>query len=491
MADLAARAKRDPALMKRVLANPNLRYKLPTSMLSVAQRRSRTNAQASKAATQANAALNDPTTPLAGANLAGIAQKIVNGQYDPQTAELNHQGSQAVAQGAQAIKTTGGIYDQIAKYQTAALNQQNAQQAAGAQATAGLASAASGQVDAAAMQQRAQAARDAQIRGTGLDGGSLDALAARVATAKDSIGQRGQIAGDNLAANAQTNNAVLGGIGAATQQHGGESQTNIGNATRGTLADLASKRQGVATAKGGAYADDLMKLRQQATDEYYTSAGLGLKSQAQTNDVAAKKAARLHDTHQKAKTRETTTANQKANRDAQNRKWGRTVIQKYGVTNAQWYQWGKTPAGLKKREAAIASAKASGKGAGAKGKSPFLPIAGQNTAKDTIDAARSLIDQLKAAGGSQSDIRTALLNGQPADKKTGQPFIKPVGKTYVNAAMDLAYLNGRLSQANVTALHRHGIKVKQLGYKMPVNAKDPGAVATNVSNAVNNTLGLG
>jgi hypothetical protein len=486
MADLAARAKRDPALMKRVLANPNLRYKLPTSMLSVAQRRSRTNAQAAKASTRADAALNDPTTPLAGANLAGIAQKIVNGQYDPQTAALDHQGSQAVAQGAQAIKTTGGIYDQIAKYQTAALNQQNAQQAAGAQATAGLASAASGQVDAAAMQQRAQAARDAQIRGTGLDGGSLDALAARVATAKDSIGQRGQIAGDNLAANAQTNNAVLGGIGAATQQHGGESQVNIGNATRGTLADLASKRQGVATAKGGAYADDLMKLRQQATDEYYTSAGLGLKSTAQTNDVAAKKAARTHDTNQAAKDRATTTANQKASRDAQNRKWGRTVIQKYGVTNAQWYQWGKTPAGLKKREAAIAAAKASG-GKGPKGKSPFVPIATQNAAKDTIDGARSLIAQLKAAGHSQAEIRATLLTGQPADKKTNQPLIKPVNKDYLNAAMDLAYLGG-LSPANVTALRRRGIKVKQLGYGKP---KDPGTVATSVGNAVNNTLGLG
>jgi hypothetical protein len=478
MADLAARAKRDPALLKRALANPNLRYKLPTAMLSVAQRRARTNAQAAKASTQANAALNDPTTPLAGANLAGIAQKIVNGQYDPQTADLNRQGSQAVAQGAQAVKTTGGIYDQIAKYQTAALTRQNAQQAAGAQATAGLATAASGQVDAAAEQQRAQAARDAQVRGTGLDGGSLADLAGRVATAKDSIAQRGQIAGDSLAANAQTNNAVLGGIGAATQQHRGETQTNIGNATRGTLADLASKRQGVELAKGGAYADDLMKLRQQATDEYYTSAGLGLKSSVANQDAALKTASLKQSAKDKAAGRATTTANQKASRDAQNRKWGRT-INKYGVTNQAWYQWGKSDAGKAKRAEAMKAAKASG-GKGAKGKSPFVAPAAQNTAKDTIDGAVTLIKQYRAQHMSDAQIRRALITGVPADKKAGTQAIKAVPKDLLNSAMDVAVL-GYLSPANITALHNRGIKVKRLGYP---TRPTPSGVADQVDAAI-------
>jgi hypothetical protein len=477
-ASLASRAARDPALLKRALANPGLRYKLPSSMLSVAQKRARTNAQAAKASAQSAAALSDPTTPLSGPNLIAAAHTTANGLHDPTLAELARQTVAAKAQGQQAQRATGSIYDTINKYQTAALTQQNQQQAAGAQNVAGIYTGAAGQVDAAAEQQRAQAAKDAQVRGTGLDGGSLADLASRVTTAKDNIAQRGQIAGDNLAANAQTNNAVLGGIGAATQQHGGEQRDAIGNQTRASLADLAGKRSVEEGNKGADFVKQLLGLRQQATNEYITEAGLNLKGATAAQASQDKAAQRQATAKNAAAGRATTTANQAANRKAQEKKWGRTV-NKYGVTNAAWYQWGKTDAGKQKRADAMAKAKTSGKGAA--GKSPFLAPAAQVSAKDTIDTAAGLISQYrKTHKYTDSQIRQVLTSGVPADKKTGQVAIKPVPKDLLNAAMDVA-VNGYLSPANVKALHNRGIKVKRLGYP---TSPSPSSVANQVDNAI-------
>lgn len=485
MADLAARAKRDPALLKKALANPGLRYKLPSSMLSVAQRRARTNAQAAKAKQQTTNALSDPTTPLSGVNLVNVAHAAVDGAYDPQIAELARQQSQAKLQGEQAVKTTGGIYDTINNYQTAALNRQTAQQAAGAQNVAGIYAGASGQVDAAAEQQRAQAARDAQVRGTGLDGGGMDALAARVASAQGNIAQRGQIAGDSLAANAQTNNAVLGGIGAATQQHRGEVQDAIGNQARASIADLAGKRTVVEGNKGADFVKQLLGLRQQSTDEYYTSAGLGLKAAGEKADQE-RAATTAQDRKDAAKTRRHQQLNDQKTRAKQSdRQWGR-ALNKYGISNAAWYQWGKTDEGKQKRAAAMAKTKAGGKN-GVK----FATPAAQNGAKDVIDRTAAYVKAQRDAGVPDKDIRRALTLGQAADKKAGVEAIKPVPHDLLNAAFDVAVLHG-LSPANVAALHKRGLKVKVLGYKILGSSQpDPGGVASDVASAVNNTLAPG
>jgi hypothetical protein len=468
LAPLAERAKRDPALLKHVLANPNLRYKLPTSMLTVAQRRARTNAQAAKESASTAAALADPSRPLSGVNLTNVAKGIVDGQYAPAYGELDRRGQEVTGRETQSLKRTGGIYDTINKYQAAAMARQNASQAAGAAATAGIATGAMGQVDAAAEQQRAQAARDSQIRGDGLDGGAMDALAARVAASKDSITQRGQIAGNALAADAQTNNAVLGGIGAATQQRGGEQANGIRAEASNALSELAGKRLDLKQDQGAKTNETLLKLRQQATDEYYTSAGLGLKQ----NEATAAATAAAGEVNKYGYTNAEWAAKTPAQRTAvikERAKDGRTppadhsgdvTDSTHGYTKKEWQSFS-----AEKRRSIIAKDKKAGKTGGDKSKSPWAPQAAQSAAADSIGEALDWVKRLKKKGYSQSVIRQYLLNGVPADKKAGTTAVPEIKKAWLNVAMDIAFLGG-ISKANVDMLHlQRGIKVKALGYK--------------------------
>jgi hypothetical protein len=564
---LAGRAARDPALLKRVLGNPNLRYKLPSSMLPVAQQRARVNAQAAKAGQSpgaaqaaqnqknapyfqqyyaghpnltppgnlptgkppsapsvprpvvptpppdpyaaAKAAYSDPTTPLSGADFLGIANGIINSKYAPALGEIGRQEGAATARGDATGKLAAGIYDKLAKYQTSAATLQNTQQQAGAANVTGITGAASTAVNTAADQQRAQAARDAQIRGGGLDGGAGLALDARVAEEQGNIAARGQIAGNSMAENAQTNNAFLAGIGAATQQQGGEQQTNIQNTTAST--DIAS-------AKGGDVLDAVIKLRQQATDEYYTQVGLIGKEQAGAA-AAAGKAAEVNkygysngDWEKFTPAKRTQVIHQ-FNKDGMPDHSGDVTSATHGFTVAQWNA--KTPderraiiAGDKptktdhsgdvtsathgyttaewngfssdKRRQIIAADKKSG-GRGAKGGNPYASTTRQVDAKNTIDKTVGLIKQYLAKGRSTGDIRQLLSNGVPGNSLNGTVALKAVPHDLLNAAFDVAVLGG-LSPANVTALHHNQkLKVADLGYKqLPANYKPP--VGKTVSN---------
>ena len=60
-------------------------------------------------------------------------------------------------------------------------------------------------------------------------------------------------------------------------------------------------------------------------------------------------------------------------------------------------------------------------------------------------------------------------------KVPGGRTIKPVSRLYRNVAMDIVFLTG-ISQANVAALHKAGVKVNGLGYKtLPKGYKRPAA----------------
>lgn len=147
-------------------------------------------------------------------------------------------------------------------------------------------------------------------------------------------------------------------------------------------------------------------------------------------------------------------------------------VNQYGYTKGQWAKF--TP---KKRQQIMADVKNGGKG-GPKGKSPYLPTASQNVAGAKIDKAVVAVKGLKDHYTEQQ-VRALLLTGRPA--ATGKnsagdtvhvPAIPAVDKADLNVAMDIAYRGG-ISATNVNYLHKHGIKVKGLGYNiLPRGAKN-------------------
>lgn len=120
----------DRKLLKRALANPGLRSKLPTQYLSPAQRQQR----------QVNTRLRQPITPgstTTERDLAREAQAATQVEYGPQEADLR----QRLGVARQRATDVGGFYDQ---YLSELQHNQANVQAAGQQATGQLAGTAAG-----------------------------------------------------------------------------------------------------------------------------------------------------------------------------------------------------------------------------------------------------------------------------------------------------------------------------------------------------------
>jgi hypothetical protein len=166
---------------------------------------------------------------------------------------------------------------------------------------------------------------------------------------------------------------------------------------------------------------------------------------------------------------ETTTAGQKstaanaaAGRKAAGKRWAETV-NKYGVTNGAWADYGKTPAGRAKRDKAIATYKTTGGKTAKPASGPGSLSAGAEIksvqrVKSAAAAARHAITLPSKTATTPAQkaglVRAALANGSLGQKYTADE---------INAAMDLLPVvdggQGGLSAANVKALHRMGIHV--------------------------------
>jgi predicted Fe-S protein YdhL (DUF1289 family) len=171
-------------------------------------------------------------------------------------------------------------------------------------------------------------------------------------------------------------------------------------------------------------------------------------------------------------------------------------VNQWGYTNAQWKKL--TPG---QRQAIMKKVKADGRApskpkAGPNGKSPYLGTGPQNTAKDKLDSTVTTGKALKA-NYTEAEVRELLLNGRAAQtvekdgKKLKIPAVPKHDKRWVNVAMDIIYLTG-ISQPNVAALHKAGIKVKPLGYKvLPKGYKRPEPKTSSVVTSTLSNLGLG
>src|SRR3954469_4467045 len=98
---VADRARHDRAFLKKALANPGLRSKLPASMLPANLRQQR----------ETNARLATPITPGSSTterDLANAAQAATTTRYGPQARSLTEQ--QGIAK--QTQRDTGSFYDQ-------------------------------------------------------------------------------------------------------------------------------------------------------------------------------------------------------------------------------------------------------------------------------------------------------------------------------------------------------------------------------------------
>lgn len=98
-------------------------------------------------------------------------------------------------------------------------------------------------------------------------------------------------------------------------------------------------------------------------------------------------------------------------------------------------------------------------------KKPKLATTQAHTkAKDSIDEARRWITRLSQGSSTSTQIRDLLETGGSVDVGQPEPLkIPKFSKDFINAAYDLQF-NGGLSKANIKALHRRRLSVKQLGY---------------------------
>lgn len=384
------------------------------------------------------AALSDPSTPLTGRGLLAAAKALTRLEVAPQANGLRQQIRDTNQQGAAVQQRVGDYYRQFGLLAGAAVGDQQAasdrtnaalkaitDQAQGAIATAG---------DDATARTQAMADR-------GLDGGAFARLAAETAAQRQLASQYGQAS--------RTSGALQGGnyegltataktIGA---QRGQESLGQVANAFArqnetplAKLADLRGQRGALLTKNVGA-------LRQAERDYQLAAGTLGLNQQKAAADVANDRA-----------NRRLRASEFDMNRAMKDRQF-RLDVQKVGLTDARdRYQ----------REHGLGPYKPA-TGARAKKLTPTQV----NEAFGQIDQARSTIANIRQQAPSMTtqQIRQALTNGYYLGNVDGRttrlsvPKIKGGGYgAYVNSAMDLA-LNGYLSPANITALHRAGLLI--------------------------------
>ena len=447
VASLAERAKKDPALLQRVLANPGLRGRLPDAMLSPAMRAIRTG--------------NKPVTP---------GSTVTNRVADRQAGQAVDQayGPNAAAFQQQRNTDQSGWYDQyraeLAKHQTGVAAAGDAAVAQIGQLQQGVAGLGRGdQADQTARTDRLNAVTGGQSADTT----GTDSRAAAVRQALLSA-MGGQQAGVNAA------NSNYAGAQANVVAPGQQLQARLGGqakmqdlldrmqSTRGQARDLIvqGEQKGVAQAAqqqakqalalqlaGITSATSMANARTGATTSI-TTAQIGAKT-ARAGQVVARRGQDV--------SAGTAAAGQDVTRNGQN-------------LSHQDRQASIAAAARKASEKA--ADKAAGKGdrtlpGGAK---PVTP-AQQGAFESTVRTAQTWVTRLRASGVKPRDIGALLVAGQAATKES--PVAVPkLDALAVGMALDLMLRErGRhISDRHVQDAHRRGIKVRGLG---PLRPKGP------------------
>lgn len=421
---LAQRIAADPKLKKKYLANPGLRSKLDASALTPAQRKTR-------ATNTYNKTPITPGSPVTNADVAREADTATMVQFGGAGRELQTAQAREQAVG----RDTAGWYDAYRKeLQAHAANTQGMNAAAVGQIGA-LGAGMRGLDQTALTTQQTAANADAATRGA--SAANLGPDASNASLVRQQMIANYGVEQVGLGAAASRNADTRANVVAPTQKL----QAQMGSAQR--VRDVGNQITTLKE-KAGAYNQNYRDTRR--SDE----AKNVLANAALTNDIAkTKSTAELGAARIKATTRgQDLSAEQSGNRLAET-----TRSHRANETAAQ-------------ARIRIAREKAS-KGTALK---PATREAHAKT-KNDIDSAQAWIRRLRKAKGkdgkpfTDAQIRDTLSQGlNETDPKTKKHTkIPALSNDAVNAALSLID-NGELTPADVKALHRAGISIRQLGY---------------------------
>jgi hypothetical protein len=442
---VAVRARHDRAFLKKALANPGLRAKLPSSMLPANLRQQR----------ETNTRLATPIVPgssMTEGGLANAAQAATTTRYGPQERSLTEQ--QGIAQ--QTQRDTGSFYDQYLKdlaqhAANVAGFQQGAQQgmAQVAQGITGLA----GSQGAALQQQANQTAVPGVAPAGNLGPTASDAASVQQQMIAAFQAQQAQTgAADSSYADAQARVVGPGQKLAAQAQAAGR--------TRDVGKQIQSLRD-----EEGAFNQQFRDTRRQ--DEFknvLAQQTLGANvAQDQTQAAIAATNAQTAQTRVSETVKHNRTQEQIAK--DRNKNAAKTAQQKADLAAGKVNQYGYTDAAWRamstaQRQKVIKDFKAkSGKGKDQSGKGPSWKTSNeQSTGRSQVVSLRDYANKAKAGQAFVAGhARQPPMSRAQAAQKIKQSVAAPADPILLTAALDAAY-DGRLSRATVRALIAAGYK---------------------------------
>jgi hypothetical protein len=262
--------ERYAALMK----NPNTRASVPTKYLSPAMQKLRTAAQTRKTE---NATLYNPMASLQGQDL----RNAVNAEVKSSLAPYDQQVAQLKQQGAAMSQRLGGYYSQLQAAQPAALAQQQSSASALAAQLAGIGQRSQDTITQAEQAAQARGVQDQALRGTGLDAGMAQRLAAEFAQQKGAVAAQTAIQAGAAGAQGQGFQGIANTAAQVLPARAMDAQLAMGSQQNQKINDVLDKRS---IAGAGLQADTLNKLRQQQFENQAATQTLNLKGTvAQSN----------------------------------------------------------------------------------------------------------------------------------------------------------------------------------------------------------------
>lgn len=432
---LSVRAKADPKLLARALANPGLRYQLADNQLTAPLLAARREAVFQKA-------FGDIEHPLSGHPLIEAAKRITDAQYKPKLDELDVQDAKGAAS---SDAQQGWIKDYgktIGDIHSAGIR---AQADAAAAHTAALAAARTKALDAVSGQAADQAARAAG-RDPGLDGGAAAALAA----GNQALAARAN--SEATANEAHTRNtdaaqaAFLASMAAAQQTSMQEAAGQVGTRAANARAENDAVRKSIAENRGNDYTANLLKLRGDAVQQKLTQDTLSSNEQkavlqAQTAAAGVASREKIAGLQRALSVRLQTMGTDARTADAMAER----------AFRAQQNDADRAQSDTNNRRSSATKPGAA--------KSKYLTKGQQTTAWQGIHAAAEVI---KAQLGKPSDPKDK--NSPKWTYETLRSHVKVSG-AQLEAAIELAR-SGRVSSKTANALHGDGLQVKghaQLG----------------------------
>lgn len=428
------RAERDKRIAELV-KKPGTRASIPTNLLPANYRRQR----------EENLRLRQPIVPgstITNRDAGREANAAVGVRYGQPESEIN----QEIAARTKREGEISSYYDSYLKElqahqaNTTAVNQQALQQIGGLANIQGPTQAAPQDASNQQAGANAQAVREALLgamKGSMVEGGRA---ATTYADTLARVVGPGQKLGAQIKAGENTQTA------------------------RQALVDLGREK--------GSYRDQfLAQARADETKNVLSRQALGLDAAKADADAAAGRATRRESRrHNKASENNTRTSQEQAaaDRNATGYGAGRPGQNSFGYTYDEWNaltpaQRDKARAGKPKDDQIVDPQKAYEQEFYKKYGVKPVSTEAVNSASDTIQSTKSLVDQIRGSDGSltRKQIGDLLLSGQKGGKDALEiPKTKGIWAT---VALDLAFLDGRISAGTANRLHKQGYSVKSLG----------------------------